>query len=59
MKLQELAESLKVRLDEESILSSRLTDTTKLIEELRKETEVTNSIIITSCVAIFSSLDTC
>ena len=42
MKLQELTESLKVGLDKQSTLSSKLTDTTKLIEEIRKEIEVTD-----------------
>ena len=46
MKLQEIAESLKAGLDEESTLSSKLSDTTKLIEELRKEIEVTDSITV-------------
>ena len=51
MKLQELTESLKVGLDEQSTLSSKLTNTTKLIEVLRKEIEVTNrtKIIILLC----------
>ena len=51
MKLQELTESLKVGLDEQSTLSSKLTDTTKFIEELRKEIEVTDrtKIIILLC----------
>ena len=51
MKLQELTESLKVGLDEQSTLSSKLTDTTKFIEELRKGIEVTDrtKIIILSC----------
>ena len=44
MMLQELAESIKVGLDEESSLSSKLNDTTKLIEELRKEIEVTDKL---------------
>ena len=44
MKLQELAESIKVGLNEESSLSSKLSDTTKLIEELRKEIEVTDKL---------------
>ena len=42
MKLQELTDSLKVGLDKQSTLSTKLTDTTKFIEELRKEIEVTN-----------------
>ena len=46
MKLQEIAESLKAGLDEEYTLSSKLSDTTKLIEELRKEIEVTDSITV-------------
>ena len=42
MKLQELTDSLKVGLNEQSTLSSKLTDTIKLIEEIKKEIEVTN-----------------
>ena len=34
MKLQEFTESLKVGLDKQSALDSKLSDTTKLIEEL-------------------------
>ena len=51
MKLQELTESLKVGLDKQSTLSSKLIDITKFIEELRKEIEVTDrtKIIILLC----------
>ena len=43
MKLQELTESLKVGLDEQSTLSLKLTDTIKFFEELRKEIEVNDN----------------
>ena len=43
MKPQELTESLKVGLNEQSTLSSKLIDTTMLIEESKKEIEVTDS----------------
>ena len=43
MKLQELTESLKVGLDEQSTLRSKLIDTTKLIEKFIKEIQVNDS----------------
>ena len=43
MKLQELTELLKVGFDEQSTWSSKLTDTTKFFEELRKEVEVNDN----------------
>ena len=43
MKPQELTESLKVGLNEQSTLSSKLFDTTMLIEESKNEIEVTDS----------------
>ena len=51
MKLREITESLNVDLDEQSALSSKLTDATKLIEELRKEFEVIDrtEIIVILC----------
>ena len=52
MKPQELTESLKVGLNEQSTLSSQLIDTTMLIEESKKEIEVT-----CRCEGIKSYLD--
>ena len=51
MKLQELTESLKVGLDEQCTFNSKLTDTSKLIEELKKGFQVTDrtKIIILLC----------
>ena len=43
-KPQELTESLKVGVHEQSTLSSKLTDATKLFEELKKEFKVTDRI---------------
>ena len=42
MKLQELTESLKVGVVEHSAFISKLTATTKLIEEIKKEIKVTD-----------------
>ena len=61
MKLQELIESLKVGLNEHSTLSSKLTGTTMLIEEIKKEIEVTdsnyvqyiNNVITYSCIRTY------
>ena len=43
MKVQKLIEPLKVGLDEQSTLSSKLNYTMRLIEDLRKEIEVTHN----------------
>ena len=50
MKLQELTECVKAGLHEQSTLSSKLTDTTKPTEELRKEIEVTDSNFVHSYI---------
>ena len=44
MKLQQLAEQLKDKSDEQSILKSELAEKEKLIKELRTENEVIQSL---------------
>ena len=55
MKLQELTEYMKSRLNDQSILRSELAKKENLIEELRKEIEV-NIFNCYMCVYITSSI---